>query len=84
MKRQKKHNFNLISRESKNRDGCLSCITLPANYTPNKFGSMEYSQLFFEKIYARLLVKLPVKVSKLLKKLKSKKYLSKQLSNYQL
>ena len=49
-------------RHSQNRDGCLSCIILPSDYTPNKCGSIEYAQLFFEKIYAKVLVKLPVKI----------------------
>ncbi|CAB4033412.1 patched domain-containing 3-like, partial [Paramuricea clavata] len=49
-------------RQSQNRDGCLNCIILPSNYTPNKCGSIQYSQLFFEKIYAKILMKLPVKV----------------------
>ena len=56
----------MIFRQSQNRDGCLNCIILPSNYTPNKCGSIEYSRLFFEKIYARILMKLPVKVRKLL------------------
>ncbi|XP_028413011.1 patched domain-containing protein 3-like [Dendronephthya gigantea] len=53
-------------RQSQNRDGCLNCVILSSNYTPNKFGTVEYARLFFEKIYARFLTKLPVKIIVLL------------------
>ena len=49
---------------SKRRDSCLTCITLPRDYKPQTFGTIDYLQLFFEKIYAKYLLKLPIKVRK--------------------
>ncbi|XP_046844152.1 patched domain-containing protein 3-like isoform X2 [Xenia sp. Carnegie-2017] len=49
-------------RQSANRDGCLSCLVLPENYTPNKFFNLQFTQIFFEKIYSKILLKVPVKV----------------------
>lgn len=49
-------------KHSKRRDSCLTCITLPRDYKPQTFGTIDYLQLFFEKIYAKYLLKLPIKI----------------------
>ena len=57
----KKLSFN---RSDQRRDGCCCCITLPQEYSPNNCGEKNYLQVFFEKIFGKWILKLPIKVIK--------------------
>ncbi|XP_065069855.1 patched domain-containing protein 3-like isoform X2 [Rhopilema esculentum] len=55
-----------IKRKEQNRDACCCCITLSSSYEPFACGKKDRLQMFFDNVFGKYLVKVPVKVGVLI------------------